>query len=83
MEHTLHRVMCRYFCIKVFFFTLSMENVVFSNESEGFRLSLLCLKRKHCKLRSMNFNDNYLNRMKEISLVLLVQVVLYKGDCSF
>ena len=37
------------------------------------------------KKKNRVLNDNYLNKMKEISVVLLVQVVLYKfkGDCSF
>ena len=36
-------------------------------------------------LRSINFNDSYLNKMKEKFVVLLVQVIFYKfkGDCSF
>ena len=58
MEHTLHRVMCKYFCTKVnIFFTLSMENVVFSDEVT--RLSFVSfMPKKKGMLRSINSNDN-------------------------
>ena len=61
-----------------------MENVVFSDEVT--RLSFVSfMPKKKGILRSINSNDNYFNKMKEICVVLLAQVVLYKfkGDCSF
>ena len=48
-------------------------------------VSVLSITNHEKQEKNRVLNDNYLNKMKEISVVLLVQVLLYKfkGDCSF
>ena len=70
--------------MKVFFFQVKHgECCLF--QWVGRLSSVSFMPEKKALSRSINFNDNYFNKMKEFYVVLHVRVVLYKfeGDCSF